>query len=63
MGRNTEIVLKDKKGTEKAAHRVPYGAKLLVEDGTKVKAGQKMAEWDPYHTAGHYRKRRGCALL
>jgi DNA-directed RNA polymerase subunit beta' len=48
MGRNTEIVLKDKKGTEKAAHRVPYGAKLLVEDGTKVKAGQKMAEWDPY---------------
>jgi DNA-directed RNA polymerase subunit beta' len=48
MGRNTEIILKDKKGAEKAAHRVPYGAKLLVEDGSKVKAGQKMAEWDPY---------------
>ncbi len=48
MGRNTEIVLKDKKGAEKAAHRVPYGAKLLVMDGGKVKAGDKMAEWDPY---------------
>ncbi|HOO81949.1 MAG TPA: DNA-directed RNA polymerase subunit beta' [Alphaproteobacteria bacterium] len=48
MGRNTEIVLKDKKGHEKATHRVPYGAKLLVEDGKKVKAGDKMAEWDPY---------------
>ena len=48
MGRNTEIVLKDKKGNEKATHRIPYGAKLLVEDGGKVKAGDKMAEWDPY---------------
>ncbi|MBL4803466.1 MAG: DNA-directed RNA polymerase subunit beta' [Alphaproteobacteria bacterium] len=48
MGRNTEIVLKDKKGSEKATHRIPYGAKLLVEDGGKVKAGDKMAEWDPY---------------
>ncbi len=48
MGRNTEIVLKDEKGKEKATHRVPYGARLLVEDGKKVKAGDKMAEWDPY---------------
>jgi DNA-directed RNA polymerase subunit beta' len=48
MGRNTEIILKDKKGAEKAAHRIPYGAKLLVTDETKVKAGDKMAEWDPY---------------
>ena len=48
MGRNTEIVLKDKKGNEKATHRIPYGAKLLIEDGAKVKAGDKMAEWDPY---------------
>jgi DNA-directed RNA polymerase subunit beta' len=48
MGRNMEIVLKDKKGAEKAAHRVPYGARLLVQTGSKVKAGDKMAEWDPY---------------
>ncbi len=48
MGRNTEIVLQDKKGVDKATYRVPYGARLLIEDGAKVKAGEKMAEWDPY---------------
>ena len=48
MGRNTEIVLIDKKGDEKSAQRVPYGSRILVEDGSKVKAGDKMAEWDPY---------------
>ena len=48
MGRNTEIVLFDGQGKERVAHRVPYGARLLVENGAKVKAGDKMAEWDPY---------------
>ena len=48
MGRNTEIVLKDAKGAEKAIHRVPYGARLLIADGIKVKPGDKMAEWDPF---------------
>ncbi len=48
MGRNTELVLKDKKGADKATYRIPYGSRLLVEDGAKVKAGEKMAEWDPY---------------
>jgi DNA-directed RNA polymerase subunit beta' len=48
MGRNLEIVLKDAKDNEKAAHRVPYGARLLTKTGAKVKAGDKMAEWDPY---------------
>ena len=48
MGRNTEIVLIDAKGKERAAHRVPYGARLLVENNTKVKTGDKLAEWDPF---------------
>ncbi len=48
MGRNTEIILKDAKGKERAAHRVPYGARLIVEDGDKVKTGDKLAEWDPF---------------
>jgi DNA-directed RNA polymerase subunit beta' len=48
MGRNTEIVLVDDNGKERATHRVPYGARLLVKDGGKVKAGDKMAEWDPF---------------
>ena len=48
MGRNTEIVVKDGKGNERLAQRLPYGAKLLVIEGDKVKAGQKLSEWDPY---------------
>ncbi len=48
MGRNTEVVILDKKGDEKSVQRVPYGSRLLVKDGGKVKAGDKMAEWDPY---------------
>ncbi len=35
---------------EKARFKIPYGAKLLVEDGQNVKAGEKLSEWDPYTT-------------
>ena len=48
MGRNTELVLVDENGREKARHRVPYGAKLLADDGAQVKRGQRISEWDPY---------------
>lgn len=48
MSRNCEILLTDDRGTERARYRVPYGARLLVEDGAAVTRGQKMAEWDPY---------------
>ncbi|MDP9196737.1 MAG: DNA-directed RNA polymerase subunit beta', partial [Pseudomonadota bacterium] len=48
MARNTELVLADDKGRERARHRVPYGARLLVAEGKKVTKGQKLAEWDPY---------------
>ncbi|HSR71041.1 MAG TPA: DNA-directed RNA polymerase subunit beta', partial [Kiloniellales bacterium] len=48
MGRNLEIVLYDDADRERARHRVPYGARLLVEDGAKVEKAQRLAEWDPY---------------
>ena len=48
MGRNLELVLSDAAGRERAHHRVPYGAKLLVDDSAEVKKGEKLAEWDPY---------------
>ncbi|BCI68532.1 DNA-directed RNA polymerase subunit beta' [Acetobacter aceti] len=48
MARNCEIILADENGTERARYRVPYGARLLVEDGQAVTRNQKMAEWDPY---------------
>jgi DNA-directed RNA polymerase subunit beta' len=48
MGRNCELVLCDEAGRERARHRVPYGAKLLVDDNASVTKGQRLAEWDPY---------------
>jgi DNA-directed RNA polymerase subunit beta' len=48
MGRNTEVAIVDGKGKEKMSHRLPYGSRLLVEDGGKVKAGDKLGEWDPF---------------
>ena len=48
MGRNMEVAILDDKGNEKVSHRIPYGAKLLVKHNAKIKAGDKIAEWDPY---------------
>ncbi|MBL8674743.1 MAG: DNA-directed RNA polymerase subunit beta', partial [Rhodospirillales bacterium] len=48
MGRNTELVLIDANDRERARFRVPYGARLLVDDEMRVAKGQKLAEWDPY---------------
>ena len=48
MGRNLEITLVDDKGRKKARHRVPYGARLLFDDGATVEKGDKLLEWDPY---------------
>ena len=48
MSRNCEMVLQDEKGRERARFRVPYGARLLVDEGATVKRNEKLAEWDPY---------------
>jgi DNA-directed RNA polymerase subunit beta' len=48
MGRNLELVLLDEAGREKARHRLPYGARLLADEGAHVERGQRLAEWDPY---------------
>jgi DNA-directed RNA polymerase subunit beta' len=48
MSRNCEMVLRDDKGRERARFRVPYGARLLADDGSAVHRTQKLAEWDPY---------------
>ena len=48
MSRNTELMLLDNQGRQRARYRVPYGAKLLVKTKEKVKRGARLAEWDPY---------------
>jgi DNA-directed RNA polymerase subunit beta' len=48
MGRNMAVLILDEAGKERATHRVTYGSRLFVDDGDKVKRGQRIAEWDPY---------------
>ena len=48
MVRNMIVTVLDPDGTERAAHRIQYGARVLVSDGDTIKRGQRIAEWDPY---------------
>jgi DNA-directed RNA polymerase subunit beta' len=54
MNRNGEIAIVDypegEKGRERERERYPvvYGAKLKKKDGSKIKSGELLAEWDPY---------------
>ncbi|WP_417790746.1 DNA-directed RNA polymerase subunit beta' [Terasakiella pusilla] len=48
MSRNTELLLIDNVGKERARHRINYGTKLFVTDGQVVERGTKLAEWDPH---------------
>jgi len=48
MSRNAELTLVDSQGRDRARHRLPYGARLLVKDKAKASRGDKLAEWDPY---------------
>jgi DNA-directed RNA polymerase subunit beta' len=48
MARNVAVVIEGTDGTERAVHRVQYGARMKVDEGDKIKRGQRIAEWDPY---------------
>jgi DNA-directed RNA polymerase subunit beta' len=48
MVRNMQVVVVDQDGTERAVHRIQYGSRMRIDDGDKIKRGQRIAEWDPY---------------
>ena len=48
MVRNMVVAIVDADGTERATHRIQYGARMRVDDGDTIKRGQRIAEWDPY---------------
>ncbi|MFZ1960311.1 MAG: DNA-directed RNA polymerase subunit beta' [Methylovirgula sp.] len=48
MARNVAAVIEGPDGVERAVHRIQYGARLKVDEGDKIKRGQRIAEWDPY---------------
>ncbi|HTR45146.1 MAG TPA: DNA-directed RNA polymerase subunit beta', partial [Thermodesulfovibrionales bacterium] len=50
INRNALIAIVDGHGREREKYNLVYGAKLKVEEGQKVEAGQRLVEWDPYAT-------------
>jgi len=50
VNRNASIAILDHRGREIEHYQVPYGARVLLNDGDQVKARQEFAEWDPFST-------------
>ncbi len=50
LKRNSEIALLDGEGREIEKSKIPYGASVLVDPGSTVKAGQVLVTWDPHRT-------------
>ncbi|MFW5840447.1 MAG: DNA-directed RNA polymerase subunit beta', partial [Planctomycetota bacterium] len=48
LKRNGEVVIVDEKDRELDKYKVPYGAVIMVNEGDKVKAGQRLVTWDPH---------------
>ena len=49
MSRNCKVLFLDSStNKEKSYNHIPYGAKLFVDDGKKVKPEDVIASWDPY---------------
>ena len=46
--RSGEVAITDDNGRERERHKVPYGSTLQVTDGQQIKAGTKLATWDPH---------------
>ena len=47
LSRNGKIKISDDEG-DKYSSNIPFGSKIVVNDGDKVQSNQLLAEWDPY---------------
>ena len=48
VSRSGELVISDLNGRERERYKVPYGGVLKVQNGSAVKAGEMVANWDPH---------------
>lgn len=48
VSRSGELAVVDEHGRERERYKIPYGAELSVSDGSKLEAGQIVANWDPH---------------
>ena len=49
MTRNMQVTVQVD-GKDRESYKPPYGARLRVKEGDKVKRGSRLADWDPYTT-------------
>ncbi len=48
ISRSAEVIILDAHHREREQHKIPYGAIIYMNDGDEVKAGAKLASWDPH---------------
>ncbi|MBI2993018.1 MAG: DNA-directed RNA polymerase subunit beta' [Gammaproteobacteria bacterium] len=48
VSRSGEVAIQDEVGRERERYKIPYGAILSISDGDVVKAGARVAGWDPH---------------
>ncbi|MDQ7090226.1 MAG: DNA-directed RNA polymerase subunit beta' [Methylococcales bacterium] len=48
VSRSGEVGVMDEYGRERERYKIPYGAVLNVKDGSKIKAGDIIVNWDPH---------------
>ncbi|HZF98747.1 MAG TPA: DNA-directed RNA polymerase subunit beta', partial [Pseudoxanthomonas sp.] len=49
VSRSGELSVLDGHGRERERYKLPYGATITVKDGSEIKAGQSVANWDPHN--------------
>lgn len=48
ISRSTEAIILDQHNREREQHKIPYGSTIYFEEGQEVKAGSRLASWDPH---------------
>jgi DNA-directed RNA polymerase subunit beta' len=48
ISRKSEVLILDEGDRVRSRFGVPYGAQLFIEEGTEIKKGDVIYEWDPY---------------
>jgi DNA-directed RNA polymerase subunit beta' len=50
MSRGMQAVVVDEEGKERQSFKLSFGARLKVDEKSKIKRGDRISEWDPYAT-------------